>query len=181
MAIYYLKGKKLSVEYCPDRLTLTATSGINRWETCGPEPFVRSRTAGTVSFADAKCESSAYETGTVSGVKAVYSGFGGGALENFKVVTFVYVERSDDTLHAEFFVKGDKEADIDVVCWPAPFKYDAEEGYTVLPKMQGLILPAKWDGKVPCYQGWQMLSRDYYMPFAGQIRGREGYMMLFDT
>ena len=181
MAIYYLKGEKLSVEYCPDRLTLTATSGINRWETCGPEPFVRSRTAGTVSFADAKCESSAYETGTVSGVKAVYSGFGGGALENFKVVTFVYIERADDTLHAEFFAKGNLEADVEVVCWPAPFKYDAEEGYTVLPKMQGLILPAKWDGKVPCYQGWQMLSRDYYMPFAGQIRGREGYMMLFDT
>ena len=78
MAIYYLKGQKLRAEYCPDKLSLKAFFGVNSWETGGMIPFVRSKTAGTVSFSDARCESSEYETGTVSGVRAVYSGFGGG-------------------------------------------------------------------------------------------------------
>ncbi len=178
MSAYLLKSDHLTVSYDPDLLLFSADNGVEVWRTKpGVTPYVTSRKFGSLPFSDAKCESSAYETGTVSGVKAVYSFPESGIV----VVTYLYLERYDNTLHCEFFVRGDISSDIEFIHWPAPLEFNTDNGATVLPKMQGVLLPARWDGKVPCYQAWRMLSRDYYMPFAGQIRNGSGCMMIFET
>ncbi|MBO4261405.1 MAG: hypothetical protein J5921_02170, partial [Clostridia bacterium] len=167
MAVYSLKSEGLTVSYDPDALAVTAANGAEVWRTKeGCDPRIVSKKFGNLLFKDAKCESSGYETGTVSGVRASYTFEESGIV----VVTYVFVERSDDTLHCEFFVRGDISSDISFVYWPAPLEFNTDNGCTVLPKMYGVLLPAKWDGKVPNFQEWRMLSRDYYMPFAGQVR-----------
>ncbi|MBP5312508.1 MAG: hypothetical protein J6112_06725 [Clostridia bacterium] len=178
MAEFVLKSGSLTVTYDPVKCTFSADNGKEVWNTkSGSDPYFVSRKYGTVAFGTSKCEASAYATGTVSGVKAVYSFEESGIV----IVTYVFVEKYDDSLHCEFFVRGDESSDIRFVYWPAPLEFDADDGCTVLPKMQGLLLPAKWDGKVPNYQNWQMLSRDFYMPFAGQVRNGSGCMMIFET
>lgn len=178
MAVYSLKSEGLTVSYDPDALAVTAANGAEVWRTKeGCDPRIVSKKFGNLLFKDAKCESSGYETGTVSGVRASYTFEESGIV----VVTYVFVERSDDTLHCEFFVRGDISSDISFVYWPAPLEFNTDNGCTVLPKMYGVLLPAKWDGKVPNFQEWRMLSRDYYMPFAGQVRNGSGCMMIFET
>lgn len=178
MSPFQFKTDDLSVSYDPENLSLTAASGGETWRTKpGSETYIVSRKFGTIPFASAKCEASAYKTGTVSGVKAVYTFEESG----ITAVTYVFAEGYDDTLHCEFFLKGDISSDVRAVYWPAPLEFNADDGCTVLPKMQGVLLPAKWDGKVPNFQNWQMLSRDFYMPFAGQVRNGSGCMMIFET
>ena len=178
MAEYVLKSGGLTVSYDPEKLCFSADNGAEIWRTRpGFCPYIVSKQYGDLRFDAAGCESSPYVTGTVTGVKAVYSFADSGIV----VITYVFVERYDDTLHCEFFVRGDVSSDIRYIFWPSPLEFNTDNGCTVLPKMQGVLLPAKWEGSVPCYQAWQMLSRDFYMPFAGQVRNDSGCMMIFET
>ena len=179
MQEFNLRGTSVSVSYVPSAafVSVEDTCGNVLWRSRDYDPYLLSKKYGQLSFSSAVCCAEAYATGTVSGVKATYSFEAAGIV----VVTYVFVEKNDDTLHFEFFVRGDVSSDVTQIFWPSPMDFNADNGFTVLPKMQGVLLPAKWDGNVPCYQNWQLLSRDYYMPFAGQVRGREGYMILVET
>ena len=178
--IYELKGTALTVHYNPETSYFSGTIESSAWETIpGHLPLIMSKAFGTLPFSKARCSHEFYKTGTAEGVKAIYSDFPGGG--GYEITTYVFVEAADDTLHCEFFVKGDPAGDIHRIFWPAPLAYNADNGYTVLPKMQGLIIPAKWPGEIKSYSDWQLMTRDYYMPFMGQVRDGGGYMMIFDT
>ena len=185
MQTFNLPGSSIHVAYVPAACAFTVSdpSGRTLWQTREYDPCVLSKQYGRLAFSTASCSAEAYSTGTVRGVKAVYTFEAAGIV----VVTYAFVEQYDDSLHFEFFIRGDVSSDIIHVFWPSPMAFDAEKSdnitasYTVLPKMQGVLLPAKWDGAVPNYQNWQLLSRDFYMPFAGQVREGNGYMMIVET
>ncbi|MFD2114496.1 DUF5696 domain-containing protein [Paenibacillus yanchengensis] len=67
--------------------------------------------------------------------------------------------------------------------WPGAFSFNGsnEHDYTVLPAMQGYILPATWDKPVRRYHGGVIYDRDGYMPWWGQVKNNNGYIAIIET
>jgi len=178
MEKYVISSNNLKVTYTPNDCHYCVKLGKTTWKTIDNDPFVILRNETRYYFSKSTCESKEYVTGTVRGVKAVYSW---PEETKIQVTTFLFIDQTDEKLHAEFFVTGDLENEIRNVWWPSPIEFNTDNGYTVLPKMQGVLLPAKWDGVVPSYESWHLLSRDYYMAFVGQVKDNAGYMFIVDT
>ncbi|MCR5262394.1 MAG: hypothetical protein K6D94_00855, partial [Clostridiales bacterium] len=84
----------------------------------------------------------------------------------------------------EFAFLNEPESAVRSVSWPLGFAFGAAEGegYTVLSRMQGCIVPARfgrtinggeWDGII--------FERDSYMPVYGQCAGKSSYTFIYDT
>ncbi|MCU6707752.1 DUF5696 domain-containing protein [Paenibacillus sp. J5C_2022] len=72
---------------------------------------------------------------------------------------------------------------VDEVVWPGAFRFPSgpESDYTVIPAMQGYIVPASWEQPVLRYHNGMMFGRDAYMPWWGQLRGNNGYLAIIET
>lgn len=183
--MFNIKTEKYKIEYCPERVELTIVFGNSRWE-WKDTAFVRLNDGTEIPFTSATCESSEYVTGVADGVRAVYSEFTDkdGTKYNFSVHTFLAYDISSDRLRCEMWIENEPEDGLAAVSWPCAFKFDAEEnrGYTVLPRMQGTLIPAKLNDTINggSYEG-MILERDAYMPIWGQVRDDSGYLAIVDT
>ncbi len=134
----------------------------------------------------ARCEHSAYE----SGVRAVCGGFG---TLSIKLHTLVEIMHGGE-LRMSFYLEKEPEDGIRAVAWPPAFSFGARtsEGYTVLPRMQGIRIPAQYEKALVGGDYAQYISgpnqyegivfeRDAYMPMFGQTIGGVGYTAIFDT
>ncbi len=166
------------------RLTLTADPAGCRYEVTLPSgaqwriarhPFVRFADGRIVPFPEPSAEART-STGTSDGVRAVYGGFGG----TISVETHVFIDRTTGDLFFEVRLDGDRPGEVEAVSFPAPFEFGAApgQGYTVLPRMQGTLVPA---GETISIASGQVFERDAYMPLYGQVRGGSGYAAVFDT
>lgn len=116
------------------------------------------------------------KTGTYDGVRSYFDIPG----TDISVMTHVYVDRTTEDVVFELRVDGDGKGEIETVSCPAPFDFGAKagEGYTVLPRMQGTLVPA---GTVVKPAIGDIFGRDAYMPLFGQVRNGSGYAAVFDT
>ena len=121
-------------------------------------------------------ESMKTKTGTSEGVRSFYEL----PDSDISIMTHVYVDFTTNNLVFELRVDGDKDGEIELVSFPAPFDYGAKkgEGYTVLPRMQGTLVPA--GSRVNIRLGF-IFCRDAYMPLYGQVKNGTGYAAIFDT
>ena len=180
---YLLQNKIIKVEYDPEAITLSvATEGsdtIWSWASTGS---VRLGNGTELDLVDAKCESFAYKNGTVDGVRASYSGFCGsdGQKRAFTVETFVGVDESSGELRAQAWLNGDGHGEIAALVYPPRMKFEAKEGegYTILPRMQGTLVPAGHPIKIA--NGF-IYERDGYMPLFGQVHNGCGYAAIYET
>lgn len=127
---------------------------------------------------------SRYVAGIGRGVRAEYRDFYfEGDKLGFAIDTLIWLEDTQGDLHAELEVRGDQPGEIRSIIWPAAFAFGAAEGdgYTVLPKMQGALIPARYAKDVPLFNEGMMMTRDAYMPWYGQIRQGAGYMTILET
>ena len=115
-------------------------------------------------------------TGTFDGVRSYYDL----PESNISIMTHVYVDRTTNDIIFELRLDGDEKGEIETVSYPAPFNFDAEkgEGYTILPRMQGTLVPA---GERIRLAIGDIFGRDAYMPIYGQVRNESGYTAIFDT
>ena len=167
------------------RLTLTGSPDTCRYTVTLPGGAVWEMTrTPAVCFSDgrvvpfpAPAEEEQTSTGTYDGIRAVYEGFESSAIT---VVTHVRLERTNGDLFFEVTVEGDRPGEIAYVAFPAPFDFGAApgHGYTVLPRMQGTLIPA---GDPIPYAGGPIFERDAYMPLYGQVRDGSGYAAIYDT
>ncbi len=118
--------------------------------------------------------------GTLDGVRAVYTGFEDSEIE---VHTFAWLEQTNGDIYFEVRVENDKECELDVVSWPGPILFEAKEGegYTVLSRMQGTLVPAGMNIPLGPICTGCVLERDSYMPMYGQVWGKGGYLGVYDT
>lgn len=67
--------------------------------------------------------------------------------------------------------------------WPGAFSFSSDRGtdYTVVPAMQGYMIPADWREPVVRYHQGMMFGRDAYMPWWGQVKDGNGYLAIIDT
>ena len=163
---YILKGKAYEVSYSPENITLSVTAGSKTWSWVPPE------------FSAADCKSEQLTTGVSSVVKAVYSSVNG---TDIILVTSVVLNNTDDSLTFEMYAENDGE--ITKIFWPSAFDFDVPEdqGYTILPLMQGVLIPSKWDENIVQYNDGKIYDRDGYMAFFGQVDNGCGYCAIFET
>ncbi len=144
------------------------------WSMAG-RPYV-ALTNGCTVYLDT-CPVTAFEcrTGTGHGVSADYD-LGDGLI----LRTRVYVEDTRDDLYFENRLEGDARGQVQYVAFPSAVDFDAApgHGYTVLPRMQGTLVPA--GSPIQIVDGI-VFERDAYMPMFGQVRDASGYMAVIDT
>ncbi len=179
---YQIKTPRFTLEYTPETsvLAVTVNGRDITWKTANI-PFIVLGDK-SVAFTDAKCESHAYQTGVSQGVRTVYTEFKGadGTVYPFSVETDVSVNHATGYVKAEARVEGDGKGEIKALAYPPRMTYDAAEGhgYTVLPRMQGTLIPAGHPEKL---KDGLVFERDAYIPVYGQIKDDCGYTAMFDT
>ncbi len=171
-----IKGQALTVTAIPEKAVYTITlANGDLWQMSG-RPYVE-LTDGSVYYLDeAQCTAAERKTGTWHGFGADYTLACGLILH-----TLVYIEETRDDLYFVSRLEGDTRGQVQFVSFPAAVDFNGTEpghGYTVLPRMQGTLVPAGspiqiWDGTV--------YERDAYMPMYGQVRDNSGYLAVFDT
>lgn len=174
--------------YRPETLSLRiGIDGIQEdWSWTG-DAAVFLRDGTKLSFLNAQCTDSAYQTGVSDGVRACYSGFSAdnGSIYPFCVHTYVGMDHTDGSIRIEMRVEGDASGEIAEVQYPPRFSFrnEAGYGYTVLPRMQGTMVPS---GETICLAGGEIFERDGYIPLFGQVRAEVGgrgcgYAAVIDT
>lgn len=156
-------------------------------------PFLRFKSGEIIGFDKASCESCPIITGTSCGVRAVYFGFS--LPENIKEAYGALKAVLDTELLTDGFLRvsvrleNEPENGIAAVgLQPLEFNAPAGTGYTVLPRMQGVLIPAESE-ETPLGGHYEdvIFERNAYMPMFGQVTdavnfgGGWGYAAIFDT
>ena len=184
---YRIQSTHFDLVYAPETSALTVTvqgSGVV-WSWAN-QPFIVLSNGKSLSFSEAACVSREFVTGADRGVRATYTGFtdGEGNAYPYVVETCVSVNPNTGFLKAEARVEGDGMGEIAALAYPPRMKFDVPEGhgYTVLPRMQGTILPAGHTYKL--HDGL-VFERDAYIPVYGQVQNGPdlvgGYAAIIDT
>ena len=180
---YQLQTNRFALDYTPETSALTVTvAGSPVVWSWANDPFIVLSNGKSLPFSNAACESHEFATGVDRGVRATYSGFtdGEGNTYPFVVTTTVSINPDTGFLKAEARVDGDGTGELSVLAYPPRMKFDAPEGhgYTVLPRMQGTIIPAGHPEKM---DDGIVFERGAYIPVYGQIQDGCGYAAIYDT
>ncbi len=174
--MYTIQGKRMTVtadeRTATHRITL---AGGDTWTLTG-RPHV-ALADGRILYLDEARLIDARErhTGVWHGMGAAYD-LGEGMILH----ALIYVENARDDLYFESRLEGDGLGDVAYVSFPSAVDFDAAvgHGYTVLPRMQGTLVPA--GSPIEIADGI-VFERDAYMPMFGQVRDTSGYMAVIDT
>jgi hypothetical protein len=137
-----------------------------------------------VLFSDAKAiRHQRFESGTGEGVRSRYSDFSlDGKLLDVSFETAIWVEAQTGFIRFECIPLQEQAFDLQSVEWPAPIKLPSDEaGYSVLPIMQGLLIPNSDTKEIRSFLSRRMFSRESYMPWWGQVSDEIGVMAVVDT
>ena len=177
---YYLQaGETFFAELDPRRCILRVTHRdvVYAFSSERP-PFLEAEVDGavqTIPFDMARSvliREYAEETGGC--LRARYADFYCGGTKLPLCVETVYRLRGDEgSLECELEITGDEAGAVRRVCFPQSLDFDCEDGeaYTVLPMMQGTLIPAKWKNTVKTYSDGRYFESDGYMPWWGQAYG----------
>lgn len=180
---YLIQTDKIRLDYDPEDISLRITvagSDIGWcWANAGS---VRLGNGIELPLASAACQSEAYQNGIEQGVRAIYTDLRDAAGNEyaFSVQTYVCLEHSSGQMRVRATVTGDGRGEIAALNFPPRMKFEAAEGegYTVLPRMQGTLVPA--GHPIQIVNGF-IYERDGYMPLFGQVHGGCGYAAIYAT
>lgn len=120
-----------------------------------------------------------YETSSSRGVKIDLSGFrAGDSPIDLRVQLFVCLERSTSDLICEVTAQ-ESGAAVKELCWPGAFE-PASVDATVIPAMQGMLIPRDWPERAWLYDT-VTCSRGLYMPWWGHQKGGSAAMLIIET
>ena len=174
-----LNHSRIKVAYDPEALCLKVICGGETFSWCEKPSILLRGTEKNVPLDAGSCSYSEYTSGTMHGVRARYENVADG----ISVVTEVAIRETDGALIFSSRVENESQGQVGRVYFPAAFDFGAEEncGYTVMPVMQGLMIPAKWQGEFKNFCGGVIFERCAYMAFFGQVKRGAGYTAVFDT
>ena len=135
-------------------------------------------------FADGvKIEHTPFSSGLGEGVRTRYTDFKGedGAIYAVSFETRIWVEEETGYLQFEWLPPEEGGEEIAQVAWPAPLRFGPHPGgYSVLPIMQGMLIPDESEDDAAPTMSRRMFGRESYMPWWGQAAGY-GYMAIVET
>lgn len=180
---YLIKNDKLCVSYDPEELSLCVqVSGSNitwSWADCA---ILRTEKGVELPLRLGKCQSRNRRIGRLEGVFATYTELSDieGNTYPYRVETFVCNDLDSGTLRVQADVFGDEAGAISALEFPPRMRFEASEneGYTVLPRMQGTLVPA--GHPIEIMNGY-IFERDGYMPLFGQVHNGCGYAAIYET
>ena len=183
MSLYTYKSRSYEISYNPKELTLGVSAPGRIWSWTG-DAYIE--IAGSrVSLEGKYISSSERKTGIGIEFKAEYRGFSDKCeLSDLALITTVSVDFDSEELIFECRLENELDNAVQRIAWPKPFAFGAAEGegYTLLSRMQGSIIPAKYE-KTLSGGSWDgiIFERDSYMPVYGQVVSSNGYVMIYDT
>ncbi len=180
---YRIQASQLTLDYTPETSSLTVSvAGTEHVWSWANQPFLVLSKGISLSFADAACECRELDLGPCKSVRATYTGFRDteGNVYPFTVVTDVTVDLTAGTVKAQAAVQGDGVGELLALAYPPRMSFNAPEGhgYTVLPRMQGTVLPAGHGYK---FNDGLVFERAAYIPVYGQVHDNCGYTAIIDT
>lgn len=130
-----------------------------------------------VFFDEMDCKQRKENNGIGDGIRLRYS------FEGFTFETFVWIERSTNMIYFEL-IPIDFGLDFKAIYWPKAFEFDSndENWMSLVCQMQGIMIPNTYENEVTQlnFDG-QFCSNAAYMPWFGQIKKNEGYLMIAHT
>ena len=174
--MFTIQGKQISVLANEQTAKFAVTLSNGDVWTMNGRPYV-ALTDGRVLYLDEATVINAAKrkTATWHGIGVDYD-LGEGLILH----TIVYIEDTRDDLYFENRLEGDTAGQVARVVFPSPVDFNAEagHGYTVLPRMQGTLVPA--GSPIQVVDGI-IFERDAYMPAFCQVRDNSGYLAIIDT
>lgn len=178
--MYEFGTKECRALYEPEQFTLAVTAAGNSWN-WNSTPSIRLTNGKLLSFGGTTCRAKPCKTGVTDGVRAWYTGFCDGEVSYpFEVSTFVGVDFATGALRVEVSLDKDKPGEIDGMLYPPRMRFDAKEGegYTILPRMQGVLVPSGGDWNL---EEGVVYERTAYMPIYAQVKQGSGWLGIFET
>ena len=185
--IWRLKGRRTEVAIDLDTLSLAASTPSGAWTT---RPSfdgdlklgdASGRELGAVRLASAARKTAGpYRTGFQTGIKISLSGFrvANGPEVEAPIDLFVGLEGQDEDLVCRILA-ADGGTLVRELLWPASFEPGTFES-TVVPFMQGMLLPKGWPRAVRLYDSMSY-GRGLYMPWWGFDRRGASVLVLLET
>lgn len=179
--MYIVRHELLDLVIDPEKLTFEAHTPKKVWKWDNSKPS-QIKIADSFYSLDGLCVSSReLHTGTLDGVSACYGGFPGSDL---KLHAEISIERTSGDVLFSSWIEDEPESLVREVCWIKPFVFDADKdgGYTILSRMQGTLIPAKYGETIRngAFDGI-IMERDSYMPIWGQAVGSSSYVAIYET
>ncbi len=125
-----------------------------------------------------------FTTGVGKGISIRYSNWDyHGDVIPLEIETMAWIDSVYNDLHMELAPINEENLRIDKVVWPAPFEFKepSAKAYSVIPMMQGCIIPNNWPVRVDPLKPTQYYERAAYMPWWGQIENGYGYIAIAET
>jgi hypothetical protein len=181
---WLISGRKNRVELNPADLQMTIEAAGRRWVTAassaGDLAVETGGTSCSLRLADAAERTVApYETGFQTGVKVALRGFRRGEVKiDLSLDLFACLEGEREELVCALVAHEDG-AQVLECFWP-PALADSSFDATVIPFMQGMLLPKNWARKVWLYDT-MCYGRGLYMPWWGHQQGPASMLVLIET
>lgn len=181
---WLIRRARTRVELNPATLQMTIQAGDSTWSTVassGGDLLVEnSGKSLALCLADAGRRTvSAYRTGFKTGVKVSLGDFRQeGTRIDVGIDLFICLEGADQELVCELIAR-EKGAQVLECAWP-PAPSENSFDATVVPFMQGMLLPKSWPKQVYLYDTMSY-GRGLYMPWWGHQKGRAAMLVLIET
>ena len=182
--LWVLRGEKIRMELNPATLQMIIRSGDRAWSTvasfAGDLVAEASGNTYVLRLADAgKRQVSPYETGFKTGVKVSLADFRQeAATVGVRIDLFLCLEGPQEELVCELIAHEDNARVLEC-SWPPALAEDSFDA-TVVPFMQGMLLPKAWPEKVWLYDTMSY-GRGLYMPWWGHQNGRSAMIVILET
>lgn len=181
--VFQIQNDRITLQFCTNTLRYQISVAGKIWQsTTDIIPHIRLKDDRTIPFTAATDQNHHYyHSGVGTGILSSYDGF---VLDDqtlhFSFETLVWIEYATGDIRFEL-IPGQDGLDFHSIHWPAPFTFESptDQSYTVMPVLQGLLIPNTWENevrKLP-FEG-QMCSAAAYMPWFGQIEDRHGYLAI---
>ena len=181
---WIIQGSKHRIQLNPSDLQITVKTQACTWSTIpshtGDLVVESAGTRLSLRLADAaKKEISPYDTGAKVGLKITLGNFEHEASRiDLKLSLFLCLEGKVQDLVCELLPE-EKGAAVQTCLWPQAVTDDCFDT-TVVPFMQGMLLPKDWPQKVWLYDTMSY-GRGLYMPWWGHQQGKSALLLILET
>ena len=177
----YIFGNKPQVEFDSESFDFSVRLENKVFNTVkGNDPYLLLKDGRRIFFSEAKTKTvKTHPTGVGDGILIELSDFPDNSIS---FALYLWVERTNCRLHAEWIPYTESETVVDEIAWPKPLHSFADDGYSVLTLMNGKIIPDKCTDEFHSGEERLFYRREGYMPFFGQVGdGGSGYLAVVET
>jgi hypothetical protein len=181
---WVIKGAHRTVTLNEPDLAVTVRSGANLWTMRPSQPdeltIESDGKRSTMALTSAgRLEVSAYDTGRLTGLKISLGDFKSeGKPLDCGLQLFICLEGTTEELVCDV-VPTEGSARIKELRWPKAFEPNTVDA-TVIPAMQGMLLPTTWPRAVFLYDP-MTYGRGLYMPWWGVQKGKAAAALILET